>query len=440
MKNAFFIISVFFLFSCERSFDSSKTAKVSFELPSLSKKSEAQTADFNSSLNPSSVDDFNCYGLFVTGPELELRRNFCGRKSDSSFPKKSVGLIAGGVAMGSTLNLTVPAGNDRVFTLVGFKTKDNYCPEFISEKLDESKMSKPHFIGEIERVNLNPGENKTLQIQMKYDSNAWFDDCQGPDFNLDSSGGSPGTSPTPVYTVADSINIINPAASYLNQSQCYPLVVELKNGSDLSYSQASRNISITKSGAGTYLSFYNSTTDCINSSSSISNINIEAETSRKLIYYKSIMQYNFTVDFLHSNEDAVNVSRREILSFPAGYTALVNSIKIPQSNIVFQNYSCVEAYIFSYDSSNNRINNNVYGADIYLNHNLSSEFYMTENCSSLTPITRPVILMEHSFARVAIWKSATATPGTYTVYFTPSDAANTALSGVSGTTMYLTIY
>jgi len=66
----------------------------------LSTANATNTVTSTSTLTPSGFSGnypINCYVIFVSGPEPELKRSNCGRKSDSSFPRRYLGPWAGGI-------------------------------------------------------------------------------------------------------------------------------------------------------------------------------------------------------------------------------------------------------------------------------------------------------------------------------------------------------
>lgn len=324
-------------------------------------------------------------------------------------------MIAGGVAVGSTLNINVPSGNDRVFTLVGFKTQNNYCPNFVSDKLDETKMSKPYFIGEVGGIKLNPGENKTLQIQMKYNSEAWFDDCQGPDFNLDADNGGGGSSPVPVEPTSISLRVpVNPDA--IKHSACYPMVLELLNGGALAPSPAGRSVSLLNTSASpnqTNLIFYDNYDSCKidNQSEQITQAVFQTLQSRKILYFRA----NVSSVASMSMKALTQVAGTSLESTPVTFGVKfvtpthIDQLSVQSSMISFTGFYCAEVFIYGYNSTNGVA---YYHPSMDLNLNFTfttstasaQSIYVTESCESQTAITQTILPMGRTFVRIGVWK------------------------------------
>lgn len=194
----------FFLFSCERSFQSG-SAQLEIQTP-LTGSSSDLFSDNNINNNHkvqtlstdlNSLDEVTCYAVTVHGPEPELRKNYCRQAAIATSQARPIGKIVGTVRAGEKLSLEVPAGNDRVFALMGFKSIDNYCPNLLTEKIDKTKISKPFLLGEVGGVNLVAGEVKSINLKMNFDSNLWFDECKGPDFDIALGEGGSTTTPPP---------------------------------------------------------------------------------------------------------------------------------------------------------------------------------------------------------------------------------------------------
>ncbi|MBC7467327.1 MAG: hypothetical protein H7256_15160 [Bdellovibrio sp.] len=203
----------FFSFSCNRAADSTST-KISIQLPGAGTLATAKdtvtiTSDTAgglessewSTITPTSVAQFNCFMVMITGPEELLKRNSCGKKiapgSDAFTPSLFFGPIAGGYYSGSSLEVEVASGAGRVIMLVGFVSDSAAaCQQYDSPSFDKSRLSKPYLIGKSSPTNLSPtvgNDAVSVPISMALNSTAWFEECDGPAFNKGSGDGSVAT-------------------------------------------------------------------------------------------------------------------------------------------------------------------------------------------------------------------------------------------------------
>ncbi len=186
MKNII-IISFLFLFisSCTRE---SKVSTITIQLPPV-EKAAADTvnlksgAGFNNTLNPSTVADINCYGVFVGGPENFMQSSSCSDSATNTVqmrfgPKKFF------MPAGSEVSIDVPSGTARKIYLVGLKSQSSAC-QLLSptQNPDVNNLSVPHVIGE-KVVDLVPGTTAVTLVRT-LDSSRKFDSC-----NFGGEGGS----------------------------------------------------------------------------------------------------------------------------------------------------------------------------------------------------------------------------------------------------------
>lgn len=242
MKNYFLLVVTLSIisFSCERKFNS-KSSNVSFDFSSQNISNKILTQNLTATdRNIVSIDEFTCFGVSVSGPEPELRQNSCKKSTSANTFVKPVGLIVGSVKSGEKLAMEVPAGNDRVFTIYGFKTSDGYCPQINGTvSFDKLKSTKPYILGESSAVQLVAGENKNLEIKMNFDSTNWVNECSGPDlnysFNDDIAGSIPETE-APDSSVSELIQVNLPTenpntlliqqkfkAEHMSKNICLPI-------------------------------------------------------------------------------------------------------------------------------------------------------------------------------------------------------------------------
>ncbi|MCB9072757.1 MAG: hypothetical protein H6623_03980 [Bdellovibrionaceae bacterium] len=129
----------------------------------------------------------NCYAVMVGGPEANFSENYCGRsKSDGTMDKMfSFGPWAGAVYAGvneGRVKLEIPSGKDRVIRLIGFYAlTPEACSDFKVREPQQGMLSKPHILGEVGHVLLDPGKDIEIKVTRTFDPNQWFDDCKFKD-------------------------------------------------------------------------------------------------------------------------------------------------------------------------------------------------------------------------------------------------------------------
>lgn len=121
---------------------------------------------FNTTLNPTSLSEFNCFGVLAGGPGFEGNGS-CVFSSGTVF---KVGKAEGLVNGGSTIPMTVPAGPDRTFHLVGFKASTAADCSAISGEMSEDGLSEPFLLAKA-KVNLVPGPNSDISMTTAFSAN-----------------------------------------------------------------------------------------------------------------------------------------------------------------------------------------------------------------------------------------------------------------------------
>ena len=157
-----FLVSAFS--SCGK-VDDQLTSNVTIKMPDLSNGvSELVSAQMNSSVStPTQLSDINCYAVMVGGPagEPELNRTRCEIVSVTTtvsgsqtietktiLNNRQVGMIRGLVPSNGIISIEVPAGNGRVFTLVGFKASPiTSCLSFTDPNINLDLTSNPILLG-----------------------------------------------------------------------------------------------------------------------------------------------------------------------------------------------------------------------------------------------------------------------------------------------------
>lgn len=148
------LISTALLFACALSAGCSRKsedAKIQVYIPKLTsqerlsyrpnysgKTVSAQSSNFNSLLNPTTLADFNCFIVFVGGAGFESGGS-CSVSDGTSF---KLGAFGGGVTAGTLLEMTVPSGS-REIVLVGFKTEDTASCSDFHNGMPSSSLSEP---------------------------------------------------------------------------------------------------------------------------------------------------------------------------------------------------------------------------------------------------------------------------------------------------------
>jgi hypothetical protein len=186
----FIFISILFLslFGCGRPVF--EKASIQLRFP----KENKTAGSTNTSANLTSTGfvgnyPINCYVAMVSGPEAELQKNICERKSDSSIEPQKVGVWSGGITEGQNVSLDVPAGNDRTVLFGGFYSQNGSCVDFKKNNTGEG-LSRFYLLGEVHQINLTGGQNIEINVPMNFDPNHWFDNCRGSDFNISISNNS----------------------------------------------------------------------------------------------------------------------------------------------------------------------------------------------------------------------------------------------------------
>ncbi len=179
------LLCTFTVLSCTRPQAQKSLLKIQFPLASKNMKgTKVLTADIASNVSTGFAGDFpiNCYMVLISGPEPELQKNYCERKNDPTFSPRRVGIWAGGVASGGTLELDVPAGSDRSVVIAGFYSQSGFCRDFHKNGFSKG-LSRPYLLGEVEQVNLPGGQTTEVPVALNFNPELWFDSCVGPDFH-----------------------------------------------------------------------------------------------------------------------------------------------------------------------------------------------------------------------------------------------------------------
>lgn len=141
----------------------------------------------------------NCFGVMVSGPEDHLAKNRCYKKLTTNGAAVAVsfkqGMTKGFVPGGSSIEIEVPSGPDRVFRIIGLHSLKGDCFSFETKDYDLSQFSVPYIIAESAPLTLDSGE-RDLPMEVKFNSDLFFDECEGPDFYIPTE---PTTGVQPTY-------------------------------------------------------------------------------------------------------------------------------------------------------------------------------------------------------------------------------------------------
>lgn len=119
--------------------------------------SSNSSENWNTSLNPGNINDVNCYGVAVSGPEPFMQRNNVKNKTTGEV--YNFGRFEAAFTEGSTVVLDgVPSGQDRKIMIVGWKTQGGACRDLFAQDPAFNDMSSPFLIGSTQ-MDLVPGDN-----------------------------------------------------------------------------------------------------------------------------------------------------------------------------------------------------------------------------------------------------------------------------------------
>lgn len=208
MKKILFLsVTIGFLIlnsACTRSAHSDST-KIQIKLPSESSvlvpKAVLKTGGL---VDPTTLDEINCYGVFVGGPDDDLKNKTCALgSSGESFDRHTGGEMVFGdwraaVPAGQVLSMDVKSGVDRVIYLVGMKATEGSCVDFRENGMpDDSKTSSAFLLGIAGRLELKAGAETTVSIPMNLNSGKTIVGCRGDDLLRGGDGKGGGGSDTP---------------------------------------------------------------------------------------------------------------------------------------------------------------------------------------------------------------------------------------------------
>lgn len=298
------------LSSCGK-IDDQTNASVTIKMPDLSSNSlQSVSAQMNSSVStPTLLSDINCYAVMVGGPsgEPDLNRTRCEIVSVSStvgasgskivVENRYVGMIRGLVPSNGTISLEVPAGSDRVFSLIGLKASPiTSCLGFTDPNVNLDLVSDPILLGTTAGVNLTGGVTNNVTIQMQSASgsianNYQIGECYGPD--------NPGSSrivPTRAILTKNSF-----PTNTLVANQCNSIDLEFVDNAGrvgeipvsavVRLSHDIRDVSGTiAAGGGQAHDLYNSFAECSSNVNMTDYLQISAKSRTRQIWLKTVSE------------------------------------------------------------------------------------------------------------------------------------------------------
>lgn len=309
--------------SCGQS--GSSTTKVTISMPYLNSNLSTNKNDHlisakSNSENPSQINDVNCFAIMVGAADPILSRTTCQIKKDTSsvsgtvpvnIGEKRVGIIKGLVPSGGKITLDVPAGSNRIFTLVGFMASAiEACVDFSDTNANFDLISDPFIVGESAPVNLESGVEVTVPIRLPASGTAFtsespkIGDCTGPD--------TPGKNQV-IPTKAIITKNFFPFSNFVSD-QCNPLNIEFvddtgRNGdlqenftANISYT-ATTSVSPTPTVSSGPLTYYGSTDNNCTGNATTGTISFDKSSNSrfKTIFFRtdgavSATKYSFNVN------------------------------------------------------------------------------------------------------------------------------------------------
>ncbi|MEO0335126.1 MAG: hypothetical protein AAF202_01950 [Pseudomonadota bacterium] len=157
----------------------------------------ASVPPWDGAQNPTTLDEINCYGVFVGGKDPDLQKNSCTSTLLGGETVFRFGRSLGFVPANSTVEIDdIPPGDIKVW-IVGVVSADGSCREF--NRINDSWISTtsfPHIIAEKQQT-VEPGTNE-VNMQAVLDSSRVFDRCDFIDGPGD-GGGNTGPGPEDYY-------------------------------------------------------------------------------------------------------------------------------------------------------------------------------------------------------------------------------------------------
>ncbi|MFT6630926.1 MAG: ELWxxDGT repeat protein [Bacteriovoracaceae bacterium] len=187
------MIFLIFLYSCAKN-PNVESTKITLQLPESSRPTimpasqvkrmmQATSAGDTWGLpDPFSIDEINCWALFIGGEEPELRDNICRYGTPEKIIE--VGQYYGGYPSGSQIQIDVPSGSARKFYMMGFKsTTPDLCINSERPAFVNANFSAPQLVGQVEGIDLIPGGETTIDMTVSIQADGKVTNCEGPLFS-----------------------------------------------------------------------------------------------------------------------------------------------------------------------------------------------------------------------------------------------------------------
>lgn len=324
------------------------TAKIRIQLPSQSKdakpspvakrsgKVSAQGgggSDWGQPI-PNSINDFNCYAVFIGGPEADMRDKACIKGSGSSFEKFYFHNMVGFRPAGQTIEVDVKPGAGRKFYVLGVKSNINGCQSLENpDNIDQSQHSNPLVVG-TKTADLVAGNN-SITIDASLDTDISSQLLQGCSF-FGGTGGAP-----------DRIDLRGPISSYdgspssaLGWSTCNRVRLELRSqdGDPLLDSPLSVSLNVSSS-FGTVGAFH-SNENC--SSSEITSTSISPGEYFKDVFFKASPTYGTGAVSISAVVGAGTIHAHRNIDI--GYASYATNIQFMDSELRLAANTCADVF------------------------------------------------------------------------------------------------
>lgn len=195
MKKLLLVPLIFLLITCSKRVEQ-KYQEVTIKLSQKQEKKNPLLDDFEYT-NPTSINDYDCLGLFVGYPEIQSQ-NICFDDNNNViaefndwFGLAPVVISGNSLQSGGVLTANLLIGPARRFYVIGFNIDSTQisCPSILEDwDSVEQYMSEPDLLnpGGVS-IDVTPGAS-AASINISYSNHTDFDDCDGPLFDLEGEG------------------------------------------------------------------------------------------------------------------------------------------------------------------------------------------------------------------------------------------------------------
>lgn len=162
--------------SCTRLFKD-ETTMVTITLPPKVSQMSSKSLTPESSwglAQPTSLDTLDCYAIYLAA--AELGGSSCKIKDQVEDLK--INRLYGQFAAGSTIELEVPRGKQRILGVLGFQSTNGQCQPVTALNFKAKDFSEPLFVGSSDPVDLNSSE-ASIKIDISMTGSKVISDCSG---------------------------------------------------------------------------------------------------------------------------------------------------------------------------------------------------------------------------------------------------------------------